>query len=139
MKYRFTTIHDARVLARMNQQLIRDEGHRNAMSVTELEERMAGWLQGEYQAILFEDREGVAGYALFKRETEWVYLRQFFIQPERRQMGIGRAAMKWLLANAWNNAPRIRLEVLIGNTAGIAFWRSLGFADYCLTMERPVS
>ena len=134
--YRFATARDAHLLAPMNHQLIRDEGHRNAMSVTELEERMAGWLQGEFQAVLFEDGQGTAGYALFKRESEWVYLRQFFVRPERRRQGIGREAMMWLLANAWNDAPRIRLEVLIGNTEGAAFWRALGFTDYCLTMEK---
>jgi GNAT superfamily N-acetyltransferase len=137
MKYRFAAVSDAHVLAPMNHRLIRDEGHRNAMSVAELEERMAGWLAGEYQAVLFEDGLETVGYALFKREPEWVYLRQFFVQPERRRVGIGRAAMTWLLENAWNDAPRIRLDVLVGNTAGIAFWRSLGFADYCVTMEIP--
>jgi len=28
--------------------LIRDEGHRNAMTVAQLQERMANWLKGEY-------------------------------------------------------------------------------------------
>ena len=137
MKYRFATVSDANALAPMTHRLIRDEGHRNAMSVAELEERMAGWLADEYQAVLFEDGLETVGYALFKREPEWVYLRQFFVLPEKRRMGIGRAAMTWLLENAWNDAPRIRLDVLVGNTAGIAFWRSLGFDDYCLTMEMP--
>jgi GNAT superfamily N-acetyltransferase len=138
MKYRFATVSDARVLASMNHRLIRDEGHRNAMSVAELAERMAGWLAGEYQAVLFEEGQETVGYALFRPDSEWVYLRQFFVQPEKRRMGIGRAAMRWLLENAWYHAPRIRLDVLVGNTSGIAFWRSLGFADYCLTLEKPL-
>jgi GNAT superfamily N-acetyltransferase len=138
MKYRFATVRDAHLIAPMNHQLIRDEGHRNAMSRAELEERMTEWLEGEYQAVLFEDSQGTAGYALFKWEPEWVYLRQFFVQPNRRHTGIGKAAIIWLLANAWGDAYRIRLDVLAGNAAGIAFWRSLGFADYCLTMEKPV-
>jgi hypothetical protein len=33
---------------------------------------------------------------------------------------------------------RVRRDVLVGNAGGIAFWRSLGFADYCLTMELEV-
>ncbi len=136
MRYRIATADDVHLLATMNHQLIRDEGHRNAMSVPELEARMRGWLAGEYQAVLFEDEQGTAGYALFKREPDWIYLRQFFVQPERRRFGIGKAAMNWLLENVWKDAPRIRLEVLVGNSQGIEFWRSVGFADYCLTMER---
>jgi GNAT superfamily N-acetyltransferase len=97
---------------------------------------MVDWLAGEYEAILFEDDRGVAGYALFKREPEWVYLRQFYVEPERRRAGIGTDAMQWLLANRWNDAPRVRLEVLVANAAAARFWRSLGFVDYCITMER---
>jgi GNAT superfamily N-acetyltransferase len=122
----------------MNHQLIRDEGHRNAMSVAELETRMRAWLEGEYQAVLFDDDQGTAGYALFKREPDWIYLRQFFVQPERRRRGVGTAAIAWLLETVWKDAPRIRLEVLFGNSTGINFWRSLGFADYCVTMEKAV-
>lgn len=136
MRYRNATAADVFVLARMNHQLIRDEGHRNRMSVSELEERMRSWLEGEYQAVLFEDEQGAVGYALYKWEAEWVYVRQFFVQPERRRQGIGRAAWAWLQQNRWREAPRIRLDVLIGNAVGIQFWRSLGFEDYCITMER---
>jgi ribonuclease HI len=38
----------------MNYQLIHDEGHRNPMTIQELEERMRAWLaSGEYEAVLF--------------------------------------------------------------------------------------
>ncbi|MDB5384773.1 MAG: hypothetical protein JWM11_419, partial [Planctomycetaceae bacterium] len=33
--YRFATLDDAELLAAMNQQLIRDEGHRNPMNLTQ--------------------------------------------------------------------------------------------------------
>lgn len=127
------------MLAPMNHQLIRDEGHRNSMSVAELEQRLQAWLAGEYQAVLFEDEQGTAGYALFKREPDWIYLRQFFVQPQRRRHRIGKAAMTWLMENMWKGAPRIRLDVLVGNLSGISFWRSLAFADYCVTMEKDIS
>lgn len=106
------------------------------MSDAELQVRMANWLAGEYQAVLFEDADGPAGYVLFRVETDHVYLRQFFVRPHRRRQGVGRAAMNWLLENVWRNVPRVRLEVLIGNASAIQFWRAVGFADYCLTMER---
>jgi GNAT superfamily N-acetyltransferase len=140
MNYRPATLHDIAVLAAMNKQLIEGEGHRNRMSVSQLEDRMKAWLQDEYQSVLFEDQCATLGYALFKSEPEWWYLRQFFVVASRRRQGIGRGAMHWLFENVWNDGKRIRLDVLVGNSAGIPFWRSLGFLDYCLTMERePVN
>jgi GNAT superfamily N-acetyltransferase len=136
VRCRNATAADAPALAQMNRQLVRDEGHRNRMPVNELEQRMRSWLDGEYQAVVFEDEQGAAGYALYKREAEWVYVRQFFVQSERRRQGIGRAALAWLRENSWRESAGIRLDVLIGNAGGIQFWRSMGFEDYCITMER---
>ncbi len=136
MRYRAATTADALTLSQWNRQLIRDQGHRNPMSEAELQVRMANWLAGEYQAVLFEDADGTAGYAVFRGEDDHVYLRQFFVRPDRRRQGVGRAAINWLLENVWRDVPRVRLEVLVGNASAIQFWRSVGFADYCLTMER---
>ncbi len=135
MEYRRATVADASKLAAMNWQLIRDEGHRNRMSKSELEVRMTQWLGGEYEAILFEEPQQTVGYALFRRDSEYVYLRQFFIRPECRRRGFGRAALAWLCRQAWGG-ERVRVEVLVGNAAAISFWRSVGFQDYCLTLER---
>lgn len=136
MRFRFAKPEDAELLAPLNAQLIRDEGHRNPMTVTELAERMLSWLRGgEYEAVLFEDAAVVTGYALFRREAEHVYLRQLFVRPEFRRHGIGRQAINWLWHNAWRGVPRLRIEVLVGNVNGQAFWRSIGFREYCLTME----
>jgi GNAT superfamily N-acetyltransferase len=110
------------------------------MTVAELEQRMGGWLStGEYTAVLFindaDDGGDIAGYALFRREPDHVYLRQFFVRADRRRAGIGRAALTWLRQNAWVGVPRVRLDVLVGNEPAIAFWRSAGFHEYCVTME----
>ena len=136
MEHRRATVTDAPALAAMNWQLIRDEGHRNPMTVPELAARMAGWLGGgEYEAVLFEeDGRPPVGYALYRRDPEYVYLRQFFVRPGRRRRGVGREAVGWLRRHAWGGG-RVRLEVLVGNAAGIAFWRAVGFRDYCLTLE----
>jgi GNAT superfamily N-acetyltransferase len=135
LRFREATTLDAQLLARMNEQLIRDEEHRNPMSAEELESRMKAWLDGDYEAVVFENDAGTVGYALFRREAEHVYLRQFFVRAEQRRRGFGRAAIEWLRANSWRVAPRIRLEVLVGNGPGRAFWRSVGFDDYCITFE----
>jgi GNAT superfamily N-acetyltransferase len=135
MHYRHATTADAAVLAAMNRQLILDEGHRNSMTLAELEQRLAGWLAGEYRAVLFEDGGNAIGYVLFRREPEFVYLRQLFVRAEHRRRGVARTALAWLREHVWSDAPRIRIDVLLGNAGAIAFWRSVGFSDYCLTME----
>jgi GNAT superfamily N-acetyltransferase len=128
---------DCSLLATMNQELIRDEGHRNAMNLDELKARMQDWLdRGEYEAVVFTHEDEVVGYALFCEEPEHVHLRQFFIRHAWRRRGLGRAAFVGLCAEYWAGA-RLRLDVLVGNAAGIAFWRALGFETYCLTLERP--
>src|SRR5207237_7212068 len=72
MDYRFATAADVPVLATMNQQLIRDEGHRNAMTLPALERRMGEWLAGGYRAVLFEETGEAIGYALFRSDPEFV-------------------------------------------------------------------
>jgi GNAT superfamily N-acetyltransferase len=136
MEYRIATPADAAVLAEMNGQLIRDEGHRNPMTAAELGARMARWLAAAYEAVLFEEAGRAVGYALYRRDPEFVYLRQFFVRAEHRRRGIGRAALEWLRENCWGPGTRVRVEVLIGNAAGVAFWRATGFLDYALTLER---
>jgi GNAT superfamily N-acetyltransferase len=135
MQFRFARPEDAELLASLNAQLIRDEGHRNPMTVAQLAERMSGWLSGEYRAVIFESSGEVIGYALFRREPEYVYLRQLFVRPQFRRQGFGRRAIAWLWENAWTDAKRLRIDVLVGNTTGQAFWRAAGFRDYCMTME----
>jgi len=139
VRYRTASIADASVMAPMNAQLIRGEGHRNAMTVPQLAERMTGWLKAEYQGCLFELESKAIGYALYRFEPEYIYLRQLFVQPEMRRRGIARRALEWLRQNAWAVRPRVRIDVLVGNRSGIEFWRSVGFRDYCLSMERPVA
>ena len=126
---------DVALLAQMNRDLIRDEGHRNPMTLAELEERMAGWLQGEYEAVIFAQDGDAAGYALYRRSPEYVYLRHFYVRPECRRRGIGRAALAWLRQNTWRDVRRVRVDVLVHNATGIAFWRAVGFSDYALTLE----
>jgi GNAT superfamily N-acetyltransferase len=97
---------------------------------------MRSWLGGEYRAVVFEEDAGVVGYALFRHEPEHIYLRQFFVRPEFRRRGIGRNALLWLRRNAWGPEARVRVDVLIGNKLGQAFWRSVGFNEYCVTLEQ---
>jgi predicted acetyltransferase len=123
------------LLARLNKQLIDDERHRNTMSIEQLADRMSSCLEGEYEATIFSLADEVVGYTLYRREPEHIYIRQFLIVPQHRRHGLGRTAVEWLRCHDWADADRLRVDVLVGNDAGIAFWRVVGFTDYCLTME----
>jgi GNAT superfamily N-acetyltransferase len=135
MKYRVATYEDCPTLAVLNYQLIRDEGHRNPMTIAQLEERMRGWLtSGEYRVVLFEENNEVVAYALFRETEAEVYLRQFFVVPHRRREGIGRRAMGELFS-LWSLDKRWTVSVLVKNVAGVAFWRAMGYTDYELNLE----
>jgi predicted acetyltransferase len=129
------TLNDCAVLAELNHQLIRDEGHRNRMTVPELEQRMKGWLASEYAAVLFEEGGEVVAYALYREQPEEIYLRQLFVARNRRRQGIGRKAFEILRSKIWPKNKRLTVEVLVQNAAAVAFWRSVGYKDYSLALE----
>src|SRR5580704_7240021 len=112
--HRFVGEQDFDLLAEWNHQLIRDEGHRNPMTVPELKKRMEGWLAVEYKAVLFSFKNEAVAYALYRETADELYLRQLFVCRDRRREGIGRAAMKILMAQIWLK-KRFTVEVLCKN------------------------
>jgi len=137
MNYRRATLADCALLAELNRQLIADEGHRNGLTLPELERRMQGWLQSEYAALLFEEAGTVVAYCLYREEAEEVYLRQFFVVRDRRRRGIGRYAFRILRSKIWPRTKRLTVDALVSNSSAIAFWRAVGCRDYALTLEIP--
>jgi len=135
MEFRFAAANDVSWLAMMNRELIRDEGHRNKMSLSELEQRMSDFLRNEYEAVIVSSGRNDIGYVLYRKEPEWLYLRQIFVIDKMRRKGIGRRIIKWLRDNPWKDCKTIRTDVLVDNTIGISFWKTVGFKDYCITME----
>lgn len=135
MNFRRATSSDCALLAELNHQLIRDEGHRNRMTVPELEQRMKGWLASEYVAVLFENDGEVVAYVLYREQPEEIYLRQLFVVRNRRRKGIGREAVQILRSKIWPKNKRLTVEVLVQNEASAAFWRAVGYKDYTLTLE----
>ena len=135
MKFRRATLEDCALLAELNHQLIRAEGHRNRMTVPELEQRMKGWLASEYAAVLFENSGEIVAYALYREQPKEIYLRQLFVVPNCRRKGIGRKAVKTLRTKVWPKNKRLTVDVLVRNEAAVAFWRAVGYKDYCLTLE----
>lgn len=105
------------------------------MTVPELERRMGGWLSGEYRAIVYEDDGELVAYALFREQAQEIYLRQLFVVRHRRSQGIGRRAVEILRSQIWPKTKRLTVEVLVANKRAVSFWRSVGYADYALSLE----
>jgi len=127
---------DCRLLGALNHQLIRDEGHRNPMTELQLAKRMRVWLsRGGYTARVFEENGVVVAYALYRETPDEIYLRHLFVVRNRRRQGLGRRVMRVLLDEVWPRGKRLTVEVLWGNTAGVAFWKAMGYREYSLCLE----
>ena len=137
-------------LAQMNKRLIEDEGHRNPMSIPELEQRIRRWLQSDWRADLFlqsniEDDTTLVGYALYQnRKDEYtpdcpeVYLRQFFIERPHRGQGLGRLAIQMLFSTRFPPRCTVVVDVLAANQRGLRFWQQVGFQPYQTTLKARV-
>jgi GNAT superfamily N-acetyltransferase len=135
LNFRKARTQDAALLAQLNQQLIQDEGHANAATVSELTERMRQWLATSYAGIIFEDERGVIAYALYQDEPTQIYLRQFFVARDRRRAGLGRQAINILLTQIWPRSKRLTVSVLFHNQPAMAFWKAVGYTEYSMTLE----
>lgn len=135
MNHRRATEDDLDLLAEWNHQLISDEGHGNSMTIPQLRERMQDWLAGEYKGLIFYNASDPVAYAVYREAAKEVCLRQFFVIRSARHQGIGREAANVLQKQIWPPDKRLLVEVLTANVSAIAFWRSVGYSDYCLTLE----
>ena len=137
MKIRYAVESDAPMLADINRQLIEDEWEGGGMSLRGLEERMREWIaEGDYQAVLFEEGGETVAYALVAVDEDSAFIRHFFVLHGDRGRGVGGRAVDLLLREVIPPTHRITLDVLASNRAGHLFWRSVGFTDYAVRMER---
>ena len=127
MEIKKCTLEDVSQLAILNKQLIEDEKSNNPMSIKELEERMSGFLNSEYDAYFFLVEDVVVGYALVKHTCTPFYLRQFLIARGHRQKHYGTEAFRLLLE--YLDVDRMDIEVLPWNERGMCFWESCGFKE----------
>jgi ribosomal protein S18 acetylase RimI-like enzyme len=140
---RSATEADIPALAAMNKRLIEDEDSRNPMSVAELQQRMHGWLIGDWQVRVFEEENnGVVGYAIFQSrpdeyfaENQIVYLRQLYVAPEYRSRGVSQQAVQLLREGEFPEGCTVVIDVLATNPRGQHFWSKVGFESYCTTMR----
>ncbi|HYD54030.1 MAG TPA: GNAT family N-acetyltransferase [Gemmatimonadaceae bacterium] len=136
LRFREATDDDVPLLADFNRQLIEDE-HGGGMSQERAETRLRRWLaDGDYRALLFEEKGATVAYVLLTMEEDSAYIRQFLVLPAHRRGGVGRRVVELLLREAIPPTARVTLDVLASNRGAHAFWRSVGFADYAVRMER---
>ena len=137
MEYRYAVADDAPFLADVNRQLIEDEWDGGGMSLERLEARMRRWLEDDdYKALLFQENGATVAYSLVSVDEDSAYIRHFFVLHEHRGRGVGRRAFQTLVGQVIPGSVRVTLDVLAKNEAGRAFWRSVGFRDYAIRLER---
>jgi GNAT superfamily N-acetyltransferase len=137
MEWRTASASDVPLLADMNRQLREDEAPQAEPLNVDFEQRMRGWLAGEYSAVLFEVDGRPVAYVLWRdNEGRGIYLRQFFVDRTQRRRGLGRQAVALLVREVLPPGTDITLEVLGQNPGGLAFWNALGFGDYARTLVR---
>ena len=124
------------LLVQLNRQLDEDEPHSYPLPLPALTERMARWLDsGEYEVLLLRSGDQLIGYAVWRAEEFGTYLRHFFICRDQRRQGWGRAAIQQLCRDVFPKDRPVNIDAEVGNKAGIAFWRAIGFQDYSIGME----
>lgn len=136
-------LDDALVLAKMNYNLIKDEGSRNPMNLKELEIRMKKWLDGEYLGAIILVGGKVAGYCLYQvQKDEYfsdineVYVRQYYIKPGFRRKHVGSTAFEQITTCCFPlEKSEIALDVIETNLPAKQFWSKLGFLP-CYTRYR---
>ena len=137
MQYRYAVESDAPFLAEINRQLIEDEWDGGGMSLERLEARMRRWLaDDDYKALLFQEDGSTVAYSLISVDEDTSYIRHFFVLHEHRGRGAGRCAMELLVKEIIPPSSRVTLDVLASNETGRHFWRSVGFRDYAIRLER---
>ncbi|MXS17505.1 GNAT family N-acetyltransferase [Pseudomonas oryzihabitans] len=135
--YRQAGLADLEVLTGFNAGLQRDQGSPQPLAEAVLRQRLADWLsEGTYQGILAERDDQPLGYALYCLKDERIFLRHFYIAPAARRQGLGRAFYHHLQDDLWPAGWPVQLNVLASNARGQAFWRTLGFEAFSLTLQQ---
>lgn len=127
MQIRKCTESDLALLAKYNKCLIEDEKSENEMKEEELFLRMKEFVNTEYDAYFFMEKQDIVGYALVKNSCSPLYLRQFYIDRRYRRRHYGEWAFHELLK--YLEVTTIDIEVLTWNEAGVRFWEKLNFQE----------
>ncbi|WP_448556861.1 N-acetyltransferase family protein [Thalassotalea montiporae] len=76
----------------------------------------------EYEILIAEQNDQVVGFIAYdKEEIAWLY-----VHPTTYRSGIGKALVKAVIGSP---ARMFSIEVLKGNNAALAFYKSVGFVE----------
>jgi len=123
------------LVAKWNVQLHEDEGSK-PMSIEAAEKRYRRWLrENSYKGVIFKVDGAPIGYVIYEhrkehpdsRDTEAIYIRQFFIAREFRRKGYGTAAFTIVVDKFVPSNTSVKLNVKSSNPLGQQFWETLGF------------
>ena len=128
---------DAELLGELSRQLMEDENQPDTATLAQHQQRMRMWLEADHAAVIFKYNKEVVAYALYLEEAHQVWLKQFFVLRDARRKSIGQQAMRILRSLYWPAGKRLVVEVLMTNEAAIAFYKTIGFRDYNVTLEIP--
>lgn len=135
MKIRHATHEDIPLLAEFNRQLQEDENAPRLMSDSELIARLTGWMDADYEAILFELSGKPTAYALYRPTEEGMYIRQFCVLRSHQRQGIGRKAIAVFRDQIVAPDQALCLETYVHNDRAIAFWQALGFREHTISFR----
>src|SRR5690606_2306743 len=103
-------------LVEMNSCLIVDEGHTYRLSQDQLVQRMLAWISDGYVYRIFRTANGEAiGYALWRDQSDHLFLRQFYIKVTFRRRGYGSHIFHSMRNGPWKQWSSVRLDVLDRN------------------------
>ncbi|MBH5316832.1 GNAT family N-acetyltransferase [Paenibacillus sp. GSMTC-2017] len=139
---KLATEADISLLAKMNKQLIDDEGNSNPMNVEQLEVRMKVFLATDYLADIILLEDAIVGYALYRfsdndtnSHCKDVYIRQYFIVDRFRCKGYGIRGVELLKEQRFASIDILSVDVLAANHSGHQFWLKAGLQPYVINMK----
>lgn len=95
------------------------------VSIETAPRRLNGMLEAGFQLTELRDGDDVIGFALWVDLADYVFIRSFAIDQNRRADGLGREFFEKLKAEVLPRRPEYRIEVVESGPHG--FWKSIGF------------
>jgi ribosomal protein S18 acetylase RimI-like enzyme len=88
----------------------------------------AYWIEPERLPFLIEDGSDVVGLCLVRVRDDGWSIAEFYVIPDRRRRGVGRAAVEAVALLARNaGAAQLEAKVHPDNQEALPFWLSVGF------------
>ncbi|MFP4376072.1 MAG: NUDIX domain-containing protein [Spirochaetales bacterium] len=135
LSYTHALDSDVPVLAKLNEELLQAQNVESGMTLEALEVRMREFLAADYQAVLFVFRDAVVGYALFKLQPKFAFIRHIYVNTDAGKKVRVETAFQLLRKGELQDYASIRLDVPEGNKDSLQIWESIGFQPRSVRLE----